>query len=226
MSAAERYAWPAQPETNRRYTIREYLEFDAQAEGRWEYLGGYIYPVGRPDLVNQLDPQFRAGASPAHYELNRVLSGLLFGRLPETCRAFANDARVYIPVTKGYVYPDVVIVCGKQEFDDPTAKLPSLTNPVVIVEILSDATGEYDRSGKFMRYASIEGLQHYVLVDSRKVLVEVFTRGDAGWLYTQASQPTDVVELTAVQCRLSVIELYANLDLPTVEATMPPDPTD
>ncbi len=223
MAAPERLSWPNFPEPSRRYTEQEYLDFDEKSAGRWEYMGGYIYPVGRPDLVNQLDPQFRAGATPAHYIVASNLMRSLFGGLADNCRPFASDARVYTPVTKGYVYPDVVIVCGDPEYHESGAKLPSLTNPVVAIEILSESTAEYDRIGKFMRYRSIESLQHYLLVDSRKVMVELFTRNGDTWLYAQATQPEDVVELVAVECWLTVRELYDGLDLPSVAETAPPD---
>lgn len=226
MSAAERLTWPNRPEPDRRYTVEEYLEFDEKAAGRWEYMDGCIYPVGRPDLMNKLDPQFRAGASPAHYSIASNLMRQLFSGLQKGCTPFASDARVYIPLTKGFVYPDVVVVCGKLEFEKPEAALPSLTNPVVAIEILSESTAEHDRSGKFMRYRSIDSLQHYLLIDSRRVSVEVFTRSETAWLYTQATRPDEVVELTAVQCRLTVGELYEGLDLPTVEEMMPPDEVD
>lgn len=226
MSTAERLTWPNRSEPNRRYTVKGYLEFDEKAVGRWEYAGGRILPVGAPELVNQLDPQFRAGASVAHCCLQRVLNELIFIRLYKGCEAYTSDARVYTPLTQSYSYPDVVVQCDTPECLDASAMIPSLTNPIVLVENLSDATSDYDRSGKFMRYSSIKSLQHYLLVDSRKVLVEIFTRSETSWLYSQATQAHKVVELTAVQCSLTVGELYEGLDLPTVQETMPPDEVD
>ena len=123
---------------------------------------------------------FGRGASPAHYEISRVLTGLLFSRLPAGCRAYASDARVHIPITRAYAYPDVVIVCGKPEYADPVTAIPSLLNPEVIVEILSDSTANYDRVGKFIRYRSIESLCEYILIDQRMVAVEVFARQPDG----------------------------------------------
>ena len=138
MSAAHALPSPTPPKTW--YSPEEYLAFDNAAEGRFEYMDGRITPVGAPDVVNVLDPTFRAGASPAHYEMSRVLSGLLFTRLPASCRAYTSDARVHIPITRAYAYPDVVIVCGQPEYLDPDAAVPSLLNPTVIIEILSPAT--------------------------------------------------------------------------------------
>ncbi len=164
-AATQFFADSSFPQPSRRYTEAEYLAFDAQAAGRWEFMDGKILPVGRPDMANQLDPTFMAGTTPAHYELSRRLNGFLFGRLPTGCRAFVSDAKVHIPLTGAYAYPDTVIVCGELEFVDPEVAIPSLTNPVVLVEILSDSTVDYDRFGKFARYRSIPSLRQYVMLD-------------------------------------------------------------
>ena len=193
------------------YSPEEYLAFDNAAEGRFEYMDGRITPVGAPDMVNVFDPTFRAGASPAHYGLASQLIGLLFSRLTGGCKAFASDARVNIPITRAYTYPDVVIVCGKPEYLDPDAAIPSLANPTVIIEILSESTADYDRIGKFMRYRSIETLQEYVLIDSRQMAVEVFTRHEIGWNYTPANEAGDSLVLASVGVRLGLAELYAGI---------------
>ena len=193
------------------YSPEEYLAFDNAAEGRFEYMDGRIMPVGQPDMVNVLDPTFRAGASPAHNELSRVLGGLLFSRLPASCRAYTSDMRVNIPITYAYTYPDLVIVCGKPEYLNPEAPIPSLTNPKVIIEILSESTADYDRMGKFMRYRSIETLQEYVLIDSRQLAVEVFSRHESGWNYTPANEPGSSLTLTSVGVQITLGELYAGI---------------
>lgn len=193
------------------YSPEEYLAFDNAAEGRFEYMDGRITPVGQPNMVNVLDPTFRAGASPAHYGLASRLIGLLFSRLIDACKAFTSDARVNIPITRAYTYPDVVIVCGKPEYIDPEAAIPSLTNPKVIIEILSESTADYDRMGKFMRYRSIETLQEYVLIDSRQLAVEVFSRHESGWNYTPANEPGDSLTLSSVGVQITLSELYAGI---------------
>ena len=193
------------------YSPEEYLAFDNAAEGRFEYMDGRITPVGQPDMVNMLDPTFRAGASPAHYRLANRLAGLLFSRLQRGCEAASSDARVHIPITRAYTYPDLVIVCGKPEYLDAEAAIPSLTNPKVIIEILSDSTADYDRMGKFMRYRSIEALQEYVLIDSRQMAAEVFTRQTGGWNYAPANEPPDSLVLHSVGASLSLAELYADI---------------
>lgn len=193
------------------YSPEEYLAFDNAAEGRFEYMDGRITPVGKPDMVNVMDPTFKAGATPAHYRLANRVAGLLFTRLQKGCEAASSAARVNIPITRPYTYPDVVIVCGKPEYVDPEAAIPSLTNPTVIIEILSESTANYDRIGKFMRYRSIETLREYVLIDSRQMAVEVFTRHESDWNYVPANEPNDSLLLASVGVRLGLHELYAGI---------------
>jgi len=214
MSAAARQplAWPDLPAPDRRYTEAEYLAFDAQAEGRWEFHRGRITPVGEPGWSAPPDPKFMAGASPRHYQLASTLLRLLFSRLPKGCRPFASDARVHIPLTGGYAYPDVVVVCGELEFQNPDVALPALTNPVVIVEILSETTADYDRFGKFARYRSITSLRQYVLLDSRQARAEVLTRREADeWTYELLLLPAEMVRFAAGECAVTLSELYEGL---------------
>ena len=214
MSAQPQLQTPTSASSARHYSEADYLTFDEAAEGRWEFMNGQIIPVGAPEMANVLDPTFRAGATPAHYDLARVLGGLLFNKLPSQCRAFTSDARVYIPSNKSYTYPDIVIVCGESEYQDPEASLPSLTNPVVIIEILSESTEAYDRFGKFVRYRSIPSLQQYLMVDSRRVGVELLSRqADDNWTYISTDQPDDIIDLHSVSCQLSVREIYDRITL-------------
>lgn len=211
MPAPTPLTWPELPEPGRRYTEAEYLAFDEKAEGRWEFFDGKITPVGEPNWGGQLDPKFMAGASPAHYVLASTLLKLLFRKLPPGCQPFASDARVHIPLISAYTYPDVVIVCGPLTFHDPDATLPALSNPAVIIEILSASTADYDRFGKLARYRSIPGLQQYIMLDSRELQAAVLTRQGNVWVYDVYLQPTDVISLALGDCQLTLAELYENL---------------
>ena len=191
------------------YTEAEYLAFDEAAEGRWEFMDGRILPVGAPERANQLDPQFRAGASNNHNELCRVLGGLFFTRLRKGCRAFTADARTFTAVSKTYTYPDLVVFCGQPNYLDASAKVPSLINPVLLVEVGSASTKNYDRSGKLMRYLSIESLQHYLMVDSQQMQVELYTRLPAGnWEFWIGHLPEQVIDLKSLDCQITLAELY------------------
>ena len=162
-------------------------------------------------MVNSFDPTFRVGASPSYYGLASRLIGLLFSRLTSLCNAYTSDARVHILITRAYAYPDVVIVRGKSEYLDPEAAVPSLTNPTVIIEVLSESTANYDRMGKFMRYRSIETLREYVLIDSRQMAGEVSARYETSWSCTSANEASDSLVLASVGVRPGLAELHAGI---------------
>ena len=195
------------------YSEGEYLDFEERAEGRWEFMDGRIIPRGAPELANVLDPSFRAGASMNHNELCRMLGGLFFIRLRDGCRAFTADARMYTPVSKTYIYPDLTVFCGPLIYHDSPAKTLSFTNPTILIEVLSKSTGDYDRSGKLLRYLSIESLQQYLMVDSQRMQVELYSRLPAGtWEYWHGNSPADVIDLKSVGCQLTLGELYGQID--------------
>lgn len=113
--------------------------------------------------------------------------------------------RVHVLETGLTTYPDVTIVHGRPErdSDDPNA----VTNPTVIVEVLSDSTEEYDRGDKFDHYRRIPSLQQYVLVSHRDHEIEVWTRGTDGWTVSTSHQG-ERAELDSIGAHLVVAEVY------------------
>ena len=152
------------------YTPDEYLALERNAEFKSEYLDGRIVAM--------------TGATVAHVTIAGNVFAELRARLRGgPCRAFVNDMRVQVGERRRYTYPDVSAVCGEPRFMDGT--LDTLTNPALIVKVLSPSTEAYDRGEKFLHYRAIESLQEYVLVAQDRVLVERFVRVGEFWhLYT------------------------------------------
>jgi Uma2 family endonuclease len=146
-----------------RMSHAEYLEFEATADVKHEYLDGEVYAM--------------AGGTIAHGALaiamGTALSNALAGR---RCRVLSSDVRVRAQATGLSTYPDLSVVCGQIETapDDPHGVL----NPVVIVEVLSDSTEAYDRGAKAAHYRRIPSLREYVLVNQREPLIEVYRRNE------------------------------------------------
>jgi Uma2 family endonuclease len=182
------------------YTYDEYLALEASSNVKHEFLDGQIYAM--------------AGGTPELATLAAAVIGLLFPELRRgRCRAHDADLRVRVPTTGLTTYPDVTIVCGPRERDvkDPQA----VTNPTLLVEVLSRSTEEYDRGDKFEHYKSLPSLRQYVLVSYRDRSVEVWTRDAAdGWTSILA-QEGDVAHLASVGARLDVRELYDAAAEPT-----------
>lgn len=175
------------------YAYAEYLALEASSNVKHEFLAGQIYAM--------------AGGTPEHAALAAAVSGLLFGQLRGgTCRVYDADLRVR--TTSGLsTYPDVTVVCGPSERADDDAQ--AVTNPTLIVEVLSRSTEEYDRGDKFEHYKSIDSLKQYVLVSHREHALEVWTRDARGDWSRAVAGDGEAVELTSVRASLDVRELYA-----------------
>lgn len=172
------------------YTYGEYLALEASSNVKHEFLSGQIYAM--------------AGGTPEHAALAAAVIGLLFLQLRGVgCRAYDSDLRVHTPSGLA-TYPDVTVICGPSERDE--ADPQAVTNPAVIIEVLSRSTEEYDAGDKFEHYKTLPSLRQYVLVSHREHAMEVWTRGDAGW-QRAIIREGEVAELSA-GARLDVHELY------------------
>lgn len=176
------------------YTLAEYLALEASSNVKHEYLDGQIYAM--------------AGGTPEHAALAAAVIGLLFPQLRGgPCRVHDADLRVRVRATGLTTYPDVTVVCGPRERDDEDEH--AVTNPRLIVEVLSRSTEEYDRGDKFEHYRRLPSLVEYVLVSWREHLVEV-RRRDAGGQWSSAeAREGEQAALESVGARLDVGELYA-----------------
>jgi Uma2 family endonuclease len=179
------------------YSAEEYLAMERQSlAGKCELIDGQIYAM--------------VGASREHNLINvnltRLLSTQFRGR---PCEAYANDMRVKAAKSKSYYYPDIVIVCGKPEFED--AHVDTLLNPAVLIEVLSASTEAHDRGGKFLNYRQIASLREYLLVSQDKPLLEHYTRHGESWVLTEVSGLEGILELQTVPCCLPMREIYERI---------------
>lgn len=174
------------------YTRAEYRALERSSNVKHEYLEGQIYAM--------------AGGSPEHAALAATVIGLLFPQLRGgRCRALDADLRVRTP-TGLSTYPDVTVVRGPRTLDpeDPQA----VTNPALLVEVLSPSTEEYDRGDKFEHYKGLPTLRTYVLVSHRERVVEVWSRDDEGTWTCAVSRDGEVADLPSIGARLDVHDLY------------------
>jgi Uma2 family endonuclease len=108
---------------------------------------------------------------------------------------------------KHYMYPDATIVCGTPIFDDEHQD--TIVNPVVIIEVLSPSTEQYDRGRKFQAYRSLPSFQEYLLISQNAIRIEHFARqNDIMWLMTEYTKPEQVITLASVPCTLSLAAVY------------------
>lgn len=175
------------------YGWHEYLALEMASNVKHEYLDGQIYAM--------------AGGSPDHAALQLAVPNLLFAQLRAgRCRAHGSDLRVRVLATGLATYPDVTIICGPREVDPEDKN--SVTNPTLLVEVLSTSTEDYDRGEKFAHYKRIPTLRQYVLVSQDKHCVEVWTRHAEGAWTSVVTTDGEVADLGSIGARLDVRELY------------------
>lgn len=172
----------------------EYLLRERRAEYKSEYYEGEIVAM--------------TGASRRHNLLTVNLVFNLKGQLGRRgCETYSGDMRVRIPATGTYVYPDVAVACGNPRFED--AEVDTLTNPTLIVEVLSASSEAYDRGKKWARYRRVPSLQQYMLLSQDRPHAEWYTRQEGGlWLFAEAVGPEAEVRLESVGCALRLADLY------------------
>jgi len=188
-------------EPQRRVSLEEYLDLELESEEKHEYVDGQVFAMG--------------GASHRHNLIVMNLIGELRAKLKDRpCLVYPSDMRVQVSEASHYAYPGLTVVCGEPQFADERQEM--LTNPLVLVEVLSKTTEGYDRGEKFARYRQVPSLAEVVLVAQDRVAVEHYARQPNGhWLATYADEPDALVAFPALDCELSVAEIYDKVELPT-----------
>lgn len=182
-----------EPAPRHRYTFAEYLEIEEMARVRHEYLAGEIYAM--------------AGGTPEHAAMAAAVTRILGSQLTAgKCRVYSSDLRVRVLASGLATYPDVTVICGPSE-RDPSSPT-HVTNPTLVVEVLSDGTADYDRGEKLQHYQQIPSLVAVLLVDHERPRIDLWVRSPDGWRSNRFAAG-EVVALDAIGCRLPVDEVYA-----------------
>jgi Uma2 family endonuclease len=184
-------------QTKLRFTLEEYLALDKVSEERLEYWDGQIFNM--------------SGASPEHVRIQRNLTGILFRELKnKKCEVFTSDMRIKVPDYPPYRYPDLSALCGEPIFETLHG-LKVLTNPSLIVEILSPSTEEFDQSDKFTYYKSIPTFTEYLLISQDKALINRHFKAREEWEEEIIEGLNKEVRLLTVDSVISLQELYTNV---------------
>jgi len=185
------------------YSPDEYRELEETAEFRNEYRDGEIVQM--------------TGGSINHSRiirnLSRVLGNLLEGQPYEL---FHNDLRLWIPRYRRGTYPDVMVIEGEPVFNE--GRSDEILNPMLIVEVLSKSTNNFDKDDKFRFYRSIPELREYVLVSQYEFLVEQYIKTDSNeWLFREYEGETATVSFASVGVQMSMSEIYVKVVFETQE---------
>ena len=156
----------------------------------------------------------RTGIMPEHVHIEGNIVGELFWKLRETdCRPIVGSQAVKLAGSKGYVFPDASVVCGKAEYLTKGG-ISFLLNPTALVEVLSPSSAGFDEMDKFAAYTAMRTVREYLIVSSRNQAVKLYSRhtADEVWSVRGYENLTDVVDLESCGCRLTLSEIYARVE--------------
>ena len=178
-------------------TLEEYLEFDYNAEGRYEYFDGEVIEM--------------SGGSPEHSLLGNRIDFLLQRELiKRNCPVYNSEVQIKVPAKLPYCYADVSALCSKPIYED-AGNQKLLVNPTLIVEVLSPSTEKYDRDLKFKAYKSIESLREYLLISQDQKFVTLYTKHNERFWFQSEYVEDETLKLESLECELSVDEIYQGI---------------
>jgi Uma2 family endonuclease len=174
-------------------SIKEYLELEDAAIEKHEFINGEIFAF--------------AGASFNHVKIVSNIISSLGNKLNRKCSILANDIKV--KVENSFYYPDILALCNEPQFYEE--RNDTITNPVLIIEVLSKSTMDFDRGSKFEAYRKIATLQEYVLIDQYRVHVEQYTRNKKEWILREFGLETDVLTFSSLATSVKINDFYKNI---------------
>ncbi|MFB2919356.1 Uma2 family endonuclease [Aerosakkonema funiforme] len=178
----------------RYYSPEEYLALEEVADYKSEYIDGQIFPM--------------TGGSTNHNQIAlNVSTELNFAFKKLDYRVYMGDVRLWIAKRRIYTYPDVMIVAGEPEYFNN--RTDTIVNPKAIIEVLSESTKGYDKSGKFEAYRTLPSFEEYILIDQTKVHIEQFYKtGKKRWSFGEYDAEDEAIALNSVEFQIPLDDIY------------------
>lgn len=187
----------------RDYTPEEYLALEEKAIDKSEYHDGEIVPM-------------TGGTTNHNSIIINLIANLKFGLRSRDYRLFTSDVRLWIPETRRYVYPDIMVIQGNPVYQGSNSTI--VTNPCLIIEVLSSSTKDYDRGGKFLYYRSIPEFREYILIDQYSYHIEQFAKNSNNkWVLTEYDSEDAILVLESVEFQIPLRDIYERITLEIIE---------
>lgn len=189
----------------RRYSVAEYVQREIETDEKHYFINGTLIPM--------------AGGTPPHVRIGGNMFYFLSNKLEDQdgYEVFPSDIKIHIPAFNFYNYADACVVSEKPVFTDDPAE--ALTNPVLIVEVLSKTTRGYDQKRKFDEYKTIPSFREYVLIEQDKPLVKSWLKdADGVWHPSRvAAGLENEVRFQSVGVSLPLSKIYRNVSFESVK---------
>lgn len=182
----------------KRYTADEYLALEEKVEYRSEFEDGIITAM--------------AGGTLDHARMTNNIDRAFGRKLKESCESVTSEVKIRVEDNRKFYYPDVFVICGEPQYYDK--RKDTITNPILIVEVLSDSTEAKDRGEKMLAYRTLESLQEYVLVSQDKAVVEQYIKiADGNWIHKATIGLNSTVRFESIEVELTLEEIYKRVKL-------------
>ena len=178
----------------RRYSKGEYLNKVANSLHKLEFIDGEI--------------RMMAGGTENH---GTIVDNAFFHLRSNKgdCHVKSSEMAVAVQSQNRYYFPDVSVVCGEDVRLEDGKGIARMTNPNLIVEVISETSADFDRSEKFIAYRQLDSFKEYILIDSRKMLVDTFYRESHElWHIRSYYKPDQDVEVRTLNISIPVAILY------------------
>lgn len=181
----------------------DFFAWEAEQLDKHEFYHGEVFSMAGGT------PEHARLAIRAAVQIERALAG-------GPCQTFSSDLAVELDPNGHYCYPDLTVICGPAERSEHG---PAVTNPTVVVEVLSPSTAAWDRGGKAEAYRRVPSLQAVVFVATDRQRVEGFARDGGRWVLIEPDADGRL-DLPAIGAALDAAELYEGMGL-SAELTFP-----
>lgn len=187
-----------QLEDKKYYTPEEYLDFEVNSEERHEYINGEIVLM--------------TGGMPNHNQIaGNFYAALNFALKRQPYRVFVTDQRLWIPRKRIHTYPDVMVVQGELQLQE--GRRDTIINPLIIAEVLSDSTRNYDKDAKFSAYRTIPSFQEYLLIEQYSMHVEQFFKTDnKRWTFVEYDDADETISLNSISFQITLADIYDKVE--------------
>lgn len=182
------------------YTVDQYFKREEKSKSKNHFINGEIIKI--------------AGASFNH---NKIATNVLVGfanrikKLREKYHALNSDQKVYIPSKKSFLYPDALVISGQPEYWED--RKDTITNPLIIVEVLSDATEKFDFFQKFYLYQEIPTFQEYIIVSQKQEAIEQWYKsGENTWTKSNVDSKYGVLKIKSIDIEIPLSEVYDDIE--------------
>ncbi|MEH2294142.1 Uma2 family endonuclease [Nostoc sp.] len=180
------------------YTPEEYLEIEEKAEYKSEYRDGEIIAMtGDTTNHNKIAGNFYAY--------------LKFGLRGNNYDVYIGDVRLWIPRYRQHTYPDVMVIQGQPIYTGTSTT--TVMNPMLIAEVLSKSTKNYDQGDKFLYYRSIPEFKEYILIDQYQYHVMQYVKtAESQWSFTELEDESATLSLQTVDFQIELRDLYEQVN--------------